>query len=114
MKIIEIWFERVAVIFWFSNFSVHFSLKRCLQVFPTIWTVKDYVMEVEDDAVQPSTASTQHGEGEEWPGLQPYQDEPIADPAWIAQYNEERHAKEERRQLLLSRLNGTIPVVSQI
>ena len=31
-------------------------------------------MEVEDDAVQvqPPTASTQHGEGEEWPGLQPY------------------------------------------
>ena len=44
------------------------------------------------------------------PGLQPYQDEPIADPAWIAQYNEERRAEEERRQLLMSRLNGTIPV----
>ena len=71
----------------------------------------DYVMEVEDDAVQPSTASTQHGEGEEWPGLQPYQDEPIADPAWIAQYNEERRAKEERRQLVLYHLNGTIPVI---
>ncbi|CAB4001060.1 Hypothetical predicted protein [Paramuricea clavata] len=43
-------------------------------------------------------------------GLQPYQGEPIADPAWIAQYNEERRAEEERRQLLMSRLNGTVPV----
>ena len=50
-------------------------------------------------------------QGEEWPGLQPYKDEPIADPAWIAQYNEERRAKEERRQVLLSSLNGTTPLV---
>ncbi|CAB4016461.1 Hypothetical predicted protein, partial [Paramuricea clavata] len=43
-------------------------------------------------------------------GLQPYQGEPIADPAWIAQYNEERRAEKERRQLLMSRLNETVPV----
>jgi hypothetical protein len=91
--------------------SSSFSDNLDSQLDSDIYFIPDYVMEVEDDAVQPSTASTQHGEGEEWPGLQPYQDEPIAYPAWIAQYNEERRAKEERRQLLLSRLNGTIPVV---
>lgn len=72
--------------------------------------ISDYIMEVEDDAVLPSTDSPAHTE-EQWPGLQPYKDEPIADPVWIAQYNEQRRAEEERRQLLMSRLNGTISVL---
>ena len=67
----------------------------------------DYVMEIEDDAVQPSTSyACTHDEDL----YQPYQDEPIADAAWIAQYNEERRVHEERRQLLLARLNGTVSV----
>jgi hypothetical protein len=70
----------------------------------------NYIMEIEDDAVQPHTDSSTQSDEDQWPGLQPSQDEPIADPAWIAQYNEERRAEEERRQLLMSRLNGTIHV----
>jgi hypothetical protein len=70
----------------------------------------NYIMEIEDDAVQPPTDSSKQSDEDQWLGLQPYQDEPIADSVWIAQYNEERRAEEERRQLLTSRLNGTIPV----
>ena len=67
-------------------------------------------MEIEDDAVQPPTDSSTQSDEDQWPGLQLYQDEPIADPVWIAQYNEERRSEEERRQLLTSLLNGTIPM----
>ena len=73
------------------------------------YSVTDYIMQVEDDAAQPHTDSPTQSE-EQWHSLQPYQDEPIADPAWIAQYNEVIRGEEERRQLLLSRLNGTVRV----
>ena len=73
------------------------------------YSVTDYIMQVEDDAAQPPTDSPTQSE-EQWHSLQPYQDEPIADPAWIAQYNEVIRGEEERRQLLLSRLNGTVRV----
>ena len=73
------------------------------------YSVTDYIMQVEDDAAQPPTDSPTQSE-EQCHSLQPYQDEPIADPAWIAQYNEVIRGEEERRQLLLSRLNGTVRV----
>ena len=71
------------------------------------FSVEDFIMEVEDDAAQPPTDSPTQSE-EQWNSLQPYQDEPIADPAWIAQYNEVRRGEEERRQVLLNRLNGVV------
>ena len=73
------------------------------------FSVKYFIMEVEDDAPQPPTDSPTQSE-EQWNSLQPYQDEPIADPAWIAQYNEVRQGEEERTQLLLNRLNGVVHV----
>jgi hypothetical protein len=49
-------------------------------------------MEVEDDAAQPPTDSPTRSE-EQWQSLQPYQDEPIANAAWIAEYNEVRRGE---------------------
>ena len=74
------------------------------------YSVTDYIMEVEDDAAQPPTDSPTTQSEEQWHSLQPYQDEPIADPAWIAQYNEVIQEEKKRRQLLLSHLNGTVRV----
>ena len=90
--------------------SSSFSDNTDSQLDSDINFLPNYIMEIEDDAVQPPTDNSTQSDEDQWPGLQPYQDEPIADPAWIAQYNEERRAEEERRQLLTSRLNGTIPV----
>ena len=90
--------------------SSSFSDNTDSQLDSDINFLPNYIMEIEDDAVQPPTDSSTQSDEDQCGGLQPYQDEPIADPAWIAQYNEERRAEEERRQLLTSRLNGTIPV----
>ena len=52
-------------------------------------SVTSYMMEVDDDAVQPPRDSPTQSEAQ-WHSLQPYQDEPIGDPAWIAHYHEVR------------------------
>ena len=67
-----------------------------------IYFIPDYIMEVEDDAFEDSAASPTHGEEEQWPDVQPYQDEPIADPAWIVQYNEETRRRREKRAAYIS------------
>ena len=48
------------------------------------------MMKVEDDA--PWTPEPQLGEEEELT-VQPYQDEPLADAEWVANYYEERRAR---------------------
>ena len=68
-----------------------------------------HMMEVEDDA--PWTAEPQLGEEEEFT-FQPYQDEPLADAEWVANYYEERREQEDRLEMLRSRLEGRVTAES--
>jgi hypothetical protein len=54
--------------------------------------VTSYMMEVEDDT--PLTAETQSDE--EQAIAQPYQNEPIANAEWVANYYEDRQEQEDR------------------
>ncbi len=67
------------------------------------------MMEVEDDS--PWTAETQLGNEEQFI-VQPYQDEPIADAEWVANYYEERREQEDRLEMLRGRLEGCVTVES--
>ena len=70
--------------------------------------VTSYMMEVEDDS--PLTAETQSGE--ELAITQPYQNEPIADAEWVANYYEERQEQEDRLEMLRGRFDGHATVES--
>ena len=70
--------------------------------------VTGHMIEVEDGASW--TEETQLGDDEFI--VQPYQDEPIADAEWIANYYEERREQEDRLEMLRYRLEGRVTVES--
>ena len=67
----------------------------------------NFVLDIEDpDAVGDVGAAAVMAAQDEDYG-QPYMGEPLADDAWLANYNAERQAEQERNDRLERRLNGT-------
>ena len=71
-----------------------------------------HMMEVEDDALLTAEPELGSELDEEEFIVQPYQDEPIANPEWVANYYEERREHEDRLEMLRNRLEGRVTVES--
>ena len=68
---------------------------------------QNFILDIEDpDEVGDVCAAAAMASQDEDYG-EPYMGEPLADDAWLANYNAERLAEKERNDKLVRRLNGT-------